>query len=60
MILVLSVKEEAIRIINDLPEEINWDDIIYEFYIRKKIELGLEAIEKGDVYSHDQIKKEFL
>jgi predicted transcriptional regulator len=54
------VKEEALRLIDSLPEETSWDDIIYQMYVRKKIERGVEAAEQGRVVAHDEVKKQFL
>jgi predicted transcriptional regulator len=54
------VKEEALKLIDALPEETSWDDIIYQVYVRKKIEKGIEAAEKGGVVAHDEVKRQFL
>jgi len=54
------VKQEALRLIDGLPEETSWDDIIYQMYVRKKIERGVEAAEQGRVVAHDEVKKQFL
>jgi predicted transcriptional regulator len=54
------IKEEALRLIHSLPEATSWDDIIYQMYVRKKIERGIEAAEQGRVVAHDQVKKQFL
>ncbi len=54
------VKEEALKLIDGLPEETSWDDIIYQVYVRKKIEKGIEAAEKGRVVAHDEVKRQFL
>ena len=50
-------KMEAKRIIEKLPDEATWDDIMYEFYIKKKIETGLKAAGEGRVISHKDVKK---
>jgi len=50
-------KMEAKRIIEKLPDEATWDDIMYEFYIKKKIETGLKAADEGRVISHKDVKK---
>ena len=55
-----TVKEEAKKLINNLPDEITWDDLMYEFYVRQKIEMGLKDIEEGRVVSHENVIKEFL
>ena len=54
------IKEEALKLIDSLPEEISWDDIIYEMYVRKKIERGIKAADEGRVVTHDEVKQQFL
>ncbi len=54
-----AIKEEAIHLIKSLPEDCSWDDIIYELYVKKKIELGLVAAKEGRVVSHKDVKKRF-
>lgn len=43
-----------------LPEKSTWDDIMYEIYVRKKIEAGIQAADEGKVVPHDAVKKRFL
>ena len=31
----------------------------YEFYVKKKIELGLEAAKEGKIVTHEDVKKRF-
>lgn len=54
------VKEEAKKIIDKLPEQSTWDDIMYEFYVKQKLSVALKAAEEGRVISHDEVKKRFL
>ncbi len=54
------VKEEAKKLIDKLPEQATWDDIMYEFYVKKKLTIALKAAEEGHVISHEQVKKRFL
>lgn len=54
------VKEEAKKLIDKLPDEATWDDIMYEFYVKKKLALALKAAEEGDVVSHEEAKKRLL
>lgn len=53
-------KEEARKLIDKLPEQATWDDIMYEFYVRKKLETALKAAEEGRVVPHEEVKKRFL
>ena len=55
-----TVKEEAKKIIDKLPEQATWDDVMYEFYVKKKLEIALKAVEEGRVISHDEVKKRLL
>jgi hypothetical protein len=54
-----TAKEEAISLITRLPDVASWDDIIYEIYVRKKIEMGIKAAGEGRVVSHEEVKKIF-
>ena len=54
------VREEAQKLIDALPEETSWDDLIYQMYVRKKIAKGIEAAEQGRVAPHEEVKKQFL
>lgn len=53
-------KEEAKKLLDIIPDAATWDDIMYEFYVRKKIETSLESAEAGEVVSHEEVKQRFL
>jgi predicted transcriptional regulator len=54
------IKEEAKKMIDRLPDNATWDDIMYELYVKKKIAAGLKAAEEGKVVSHADAKKRLL
>ena len=54
------IKEDAINLINKMPNHATWDDIMYELYVKKKLATALKAAEDGRVVSHDDVKKRFL
>ena len=54
------IKEEAKRLIDKLPDQATWDDIMYEFYVKKKLVVALKAAEKGRVISHEELKEKKL
>jgi len=54
-----TVKEEAINLIVRLPDEASWDDIMYEMYVKKKIESGIKASDEGRVTPHEEVKRMF-
>jgi predicted transcriptional regulator len=53
------VKEEAKKILNNLPDEASWDDVMYEMYVRKKIDEGIKAADEGKILTHEEVKKRF-
>jgi predicted transcriptional regulator len=53
-------KQAAKQLIEQLPEQASWDDIMYELYVKQKIEEGLADIEAGRTTSHEQVKRELL
>ena len=57
---MLNVKEEAKKLIENLPDQVSWDDIMYEFYVKKKLTIALKAAQEGRVISHEEVKKRLL
>ncbi len=55
-----SAKEAARQLIDHLPDQASWDDIMYELYVKQKIEEGLADIEAGRTIPHEQVKAELL
>ena len=51
------VKEEAKKLIESIPDTASWDDIMYEFYVRQKVEAALEQMEAGEVVPHEEVEK---
>jgi hypothetical protein len=51
------VKEEAVRIVEALPEEATWDDLMYAIYVNKKVGQGQADVVAGNVVSHSQARK---
>jgi predicted transcriptional regulator len=51
--------DHAIDLINSMPKSSTWDDIMYEIYVKQKIEKGLEDSKAGRVTPHEDVKKMF-
>lgn len=58
MISVQTIKEEAIRIISNLPDDVSMDDIMYKLYVMDKIKSGQSDIKSGNYLSSDDVRKE--
>lgn len=35
-----NIKQEAYRLVEQLPDHATWDDLMYEIYVRQAIEAG--------------------
>jgi predicted transcriptional regulator len=55
----VNVKEEARRLIDKLPEDITWDELMHEIYVRQSIEAGLADSEAGRTMDVDEVRAKF-
>ena len=46
-----SIKEDARRLVEQLPDQATWDDLMYAIYVRQAIEAGLADSEAGRTVS---------
>jgi hypothetical protein len=53
------VKQEAHRLVDNLPENATWDDLIYEIYVRQAIEAGLANSETGRTLNVKEVRAKF-
>ncbi|MCI0496272.1 hypothetical protein L0Z72_14795 [candidate division KSB1 bacterium] len=49
-------KKAAIDLIEKLPEDYSYDEIMAELYFKQQVEQGLKDIEEGRYFTHEQIK----
>lgn len=54
-----SVKEEARRLIEKLPENMTWDDLMHEIYVRQSIERGLADSKAGKIMDVADVRAKF-
>ncbi len=50
-------KDEARKLIDSMPDHATWDDIMYEFYLKKKLNRALEEAAAGEVIPHEKAKE---
>ena len=55
-----TVKEQARQLVEELPDDATFDDLVYQVYVRQKIAAGIKAGEQGRIKSHDEVKRRFL
>ncbi len=54
-----NVKQEAQRLIEQLPDNATWDDLMYEIYVRQAIEAGLADSETGRTLEVKEVRAKF-
>jgi hypothetical protein len=52
-------KEEAHKLIDQLPANATWDDLMHEIYVREAIEKGLEDSKAGRTKDVAEIRKKY-
>ena len=54
-----NIKEEARRLIDKLPDNSTWDDLMYEIYVKQAIELGLNDSQAGRIIPVQRVRANF-
>ncbi len=52
-----SVKDEARRLVDQLPDDATWDDLLYQIYVRQSIEAGLEDCRQGRLLPVAEVRR---
>jgi len=55
-----TAKQAARQMIDQVPDQASWDDIMYELYVKQKLEKGLKAVEEGRTVPHGEAKRRLL
>lgn len=55
----LMEKEEAHRLIDQMPQNATWDDLIHEIYVREAIERGLADSKAGRTTDVTEIRAKY-
>ena len=54
-----NIKEAARQMLDNLPENSTWEDLMHEIYVRQAIEAGLADSETGRLTSVEKVRKQF-
>ena len=54
-----NLKDEARRLIERLPDDATWDDLMHEIYVRQAIEAGLEDSRADKLTSVEDARARF-
>ena len=55
----VNLKDEARRLIERLPDDATWDDLMHEIYVRQAIEAGLEDSRAEKLTSVEDVRSRF-
>jgi len=53
------IKQAAHQLIDQLPENTTWDDVLYKLAVRRSIEIGLRESETGNGINTETVRAEF-
>ena len=52
------LKQDAIDLITQLPDDADVDEIMYRLYVLDKVRKGREAVEQRRTVSHEELRRE--
>jgi hypothetical protein len=53
------VKTDALRIVDSLPNNATWDDLMYRIYVRQCVDSGIADAEAGRVVDVSEVRRRF-
>jgi len=54
-----TIKPEARRLVEQLPDDATWDDLMYQIYVRQAVEAGLKDSDEGRTTPVEEVRKKF-
>jgi predicted transcriptional regulator len=55
-----TIKQKIIEMLQRLPDDIDYDRAIESIMVFRKIEIGLEQADHGEVIEHEELMRELL
>jgi predicted transcriptional regulator len=55
-----NAKQSAREVIERLPDSVTWNDLMYELYVKQKIDDGLRELDEGRGIPHEEVKRRLL
>jgi predicted transcriptional regulator len=52
-----SVKEKVLKAVQELPQEVTFEDAIEKLYFLSKVEKGLQQADEGRTVTHEEAKQ---
>ena len=51
------IKDSVINLLDKLPDDIEYEDLIAEIYFKKQVEEGIMQLETGTSLSNEEVKR---
>jgi len=52
------IKQQVIKMIQNLPDEVSLDEIMAELYFRLQVDAGLKELNDGKRIPHEEVQKQ--
>jgi predicted transcriptional regulator len=52
-----SVKEQVIKLVQGLPDEVTVDDVMEELYFKMQVDAGLKELDEGKGIPHSEVEQ---
>lgn len=53
------IKSAVKELVDDLPGDATWDDVMYRVYVRQAIEAGRQSAAEGDLVDVAEVRRRF-
>ena len=50
-------KQATLKMLQNLKDDVSYEDIMYELYVLEKIHKAERQLDRGEFYTHDEVKK---
>jgi predicted transcriptional regulator len=56
---IATIKDEARRLVEGLPDDATWEDLQYQIYFRQAVQAGLKDSQEGRVVPLEEARRRF-
>lgn len=54
-----NIKDQARRLVDDLPDSATWEDVMYRIYVRQAVDAGIKDSDEGRTIDVKEVRKRF-
>lgn len=52
-----NAKEHIRELLDKLPDDVSYEDVQYHIYVQQAVQRGLDAVDRGEVISQEEVEK---